>query len=52
MTGTFFVFDPSGEPVRTADDRTYELNVENPPPSIGDPIEDFVEIERVEITNG
>ena len=31
------VFDPAGEPVRTADDRTYELDVENPPPSIVDP---------------
>ncbi len=43
------VFDPSGEPVRTADDRTYELDVDNPPPSIVDPIERFVEIERVEV---
>jgi predicted amidohydrolase len=46
------VFDPSGEPVRTADDRTYELDVEHPPPSIVDPIERFVAIDRVEITNG
>jgi predicted amidohydrolase len=41
------VFDPSGEPVRTADDRTYELDVENPPPAIVDPREDFVAIQRV-----
>ena len=43
------VFDPSGEPVRTADDRTYVLDLENPPPSIVDPTEQFVEIDRVEI---
>ena len=43
------VFDPSGEPVRTADDRTYELALENPPPSIVDPAEHFVDIERVDI---
>jgi omega-amidase len=43
------VFDPSGEPVRTADDRTYELDLDNPPPSIVDPAEQFVEIDRVEI---
>jgi len=46
------VFDPSGEPVRTADDRTYELDVESPPTSIVDPIAQFVEIERVEIVRG
>jgi predicted amidohydrolase len=43
------VFDPSGEPVRTADDRTYELDLDNPPPSIVDPLVQFVEIDRVEI---
>jgi len=43
------VFDPSGEPVRTADDRTYVLDLENPPPSIVDPAEQYVEIDRVEI---
>jgi len=46
------VFDPSGEPVRTADDRTYELDVENPPPSIVDPIEQFVAIDRVDVFSG
>jgi len=46
------VFDPSGEPVRTADDRTYELDVKSPPTSIVDPIAQFVEIERVEIVRG
>jgi len=43
------VFDPAGEAVRTGDDRTYELDVDNPPPTIVDPVERFVEIERVEI---
>jgi predicted amidohydrolase len=42
------VFDPSGEPVRTADDCTYELDLDNPPPSIVDPVEHYVEIDRVE----
>jgi len=42
------VFDPAGEPVRTADDRTYELDLDNPPPSIVDPAEHFVKIDRVE----
>jgi len=43
------VFDPAGEPVRTADDRTYELDLDNPPPSIVDPTERFVEIDHVDI---
>jgi predicted amidohydrolase len=43
------VFDPAGEPVRTADDRTYELDLKNPPSSIVDPVECFGEIDRVEI---
>jgi predicted amidohydrolase len=41
------VFDPSGEPVRTADDRTYEIQIENPPDPIVDPAEHFVAIEDV-----
>ncbi|MGD9252376.1 MAG: nitrilase-related carbon-nitrogen hydrolase [Holophagae bacterium] len=41
------VFDPSGEPVRTADDRTYEIQIENPPDPIVDPVEHFVAIEDV-----
>jgi len=43
------VFDPAGEPVRTADDRTYELDLDNPPPSIVDPAEHFADIDHVEI---
>lgn len=46
------VFDPSGEPVRTADDRTYDLDLENPPPSIVDPVEQYVKIGQVEIVIG
>jgi predicted amidohydrolase len=43
------VFDPTGEPVRTADDRTYELDFENRPPAIVDPVEEYVEVERVDV---
>ena len=46
------VVDPSGEPVRTADDRTYELDLDNPPKSIVDPIEQYVAIDRVDIIRG
>jgi predicted amidohydrolase len=46
------VFDPSGEPVRAADDRAYELDLDNPPPSVVDPVERYVEIGRVEIIRG
>jgi len=46
------VFDPSGEPVRTADDRTYQLAVESPPPSIVDPLEQFVDVQKVDIIEG
>lgn len=45
------VFDPAGEPVRTADDRTYMLDLDNPPQSIVDPVEQYVAIDRVEIFN-
>jgi len=46
------VFDPAGEPVRTADDRTYELNLDNPPPTIVDPLEHAVEVDRIDIIRG
>ncbi len=46
------VFDPGGEPVRTADDRTYDLDFENPPPTIVDPMERYVEIDQVEVVRG
>ena len=43
------VFDPSGEPVRTADDRTYEIDVENPPPPIVDPLQTFVDVRKLDV---
>ena len=46
------VFDPAGEPVRTADDRTYLLDLKNPPPTIVDPVKHFVDIDSVEIISG
>ena len=46
------VFDPAGEPVRTADDRIYELDLENPPPTIVDPLEHAVEVDRIDIISG
>jgi predicted amidohydrolase len=45
------VFDPVGEPVRTADDRSYEIDFDDPPQVVVDPVEQFVEIDRVEIVN-
>jgi predicted amidohydrolase len=41
------VFDPLGEPVRTADDVLYEIPTEDPPTLIVDPREEAVEISRV-----
>lgn len=46
------VFDPCGEPVRTDDDRSYDLDVDNPTPSVVDPVERYIEIDRVEIVKG
>jgi predicted amidohydrolase len=46
------VFDPAGEPIRTADDHTYDLDLANPPPSIVDPIERYIEMSRVEVISG
>ncbi len=43
------VFDPVGEPVRTADDRTYELDLDCPPPTIVDPLEHYIDISQVDI---
>jgi hypothetical protein len=36
-------------PARTADDRTYDLDFDNPPPSVVDPVERYIEIDRVEV---
>jgi len=46
------VFDPRGEPVRTDDDRSYDLDFDNPPPSVVDPVERHVEIDKVEVIKG
>jgi len=46
------VFDPAGEAVRTADDRTYELDLDNPPPSIVNPLEHAVDVDRIDIIRG
>jgi len=43
------VFDPTGEPVRTADDRTYKLDLDDPPTPVVDPVGDAVVIDRVEV---
>lgn len=43
------VYDPLGESVRTADDVTYEIDVENPPRLIVDPQDEAVEITKIEI---
>ena len=43
------VFDPLGEPVRTADDVTYELGLESPPELVVDPAEQAVDVERVRV---
>ncbi|NOZ93371.1 MAG: hypothetical protein GXP47_01360 [Acidobacteria bacterium] len=43
------VFDPHGEPVRTADDRSYELDPERAAGILVDPLELAVAIGRVEV---
>jgi predicted amidohydrolase len=43
------VFDPHGEPVRTIDDRTYDLDLERTPDLLVDPRERFVAIDTVEV---
>jgi len=43
------VFDPHGEPVRTADDRLYELDLRRAAGLVVDPLEQAQEIERVEL---
>lgn len=44
-----YVFDPHGEPVRTPDDRSYEVPLEAPPAPLVDPEEARVAVERVEV---
>jgi predicted amidohydrolase len=42
------VFDPLGEPLRSPDDRTYDLDRSKTGPLVVDPLTTYVEIERVE----
>ena len=46
--GNYF-FDPRGEPVRTDDDRTYEIDILNPPAPVVDPLDHAVAVDRVEV---
>ncbi len=43
------VFDPAGEPVRTADDCTYDLALDAPPEVVVDPLAEAVALARVEV---
>jgi predicted amidohydrolase len=43
------VFDPLGEPLRTADDCAYVLDLDNPPAAVVDPAEQYVDVDRVEV---
>jgi predicted amidohydrolase len=43
------LFNPIGEPIRTVDDRSYEIDLENPPPLVVDPVGEHVAIEHVEL---
>lgn len=43
------VFDPLGEPVRTPDDRTYEMDLTHPAPLVVDPLKTSPNIERLDI---
>jgi len=44
-----WVFDPAGEPVRTADDRTFDLDLSAPSAGVVDTRADFVEVSCVEV---
>jgi len=44
-----YVFDPLGEPVRTLDDRTYDLDFERPRGLIVDPLDSFRDIQDVRV---
>ena len=43
------VFDPLGEPIRTTDDRTYELDLTRARELVVDPLESAVQIDTVEV---
>jgi predicted amidohydrolase len=41
------VFDPAGEPVRTVDDRIYEIDLANPPEAVVNPLAEYVAVQNV-----
>jgi predicted amidohydrolase len=43
-----YAFDPSGEPLRTSDDRTYEAEVGAPAELVVDPVATYARVDRVE----
>lgn len=45
------VFDPLGTPVETKDDRSYDVDVEHPPALVVDPLDQAVNIDRVEVVD-
>jgi predicted amidohydrolase len=44
-----YVFDPHGDPVRTLDDHTYEVDLSGCQDLVVDPVQSYVDISRVEI---
>ena len=47
-----YVFDPHGEPVRTLDDHTYEVDMASPPDLVVDPAASFADVTKLEIFPG
>jgi predicted amidohydrolase len=44
-----YVFSPEGEEVRTADDRSYTLDLEGVPPPVVDPTEAYRHVEKIDV---
>jgi predicted amidohydrolase len=47
-----YVFDPHGEPVRTVDDHTYEVDMASPLDLVVDPAASFADVTKLEIFPG
>jgi predicted amidohydrolase len=47
-----YVFDPHGEPVRTPDDRAYEVDMASPPELVVDSVRSFQEVTKLDIFPG
>jgi predicted amidohydrolase len=47
-----YAFDPHGEPVRTLDDHTYEVDMASPPELVVDPVRSFQEVTKLDIFPG